>query len=57
MAVPQTTNTNDITSVIATLASRQSNRPVGPPMSTSVSYQAQRTPSPNEHIPATHTAV
>src|SRR5437764_4272011 len=33
MAVPQTTNANDITSVIANLASRQSNRPTGPPMS------------------------
>src|SRR3979490_1278764 len=33
MSVPQTTNANDITSVIATLASRQSNRPKGPPMS------------------------
>src|SRR3979409_1756042 len=29
MAVPQTANTNDIASVIATLASRQSNRPKG----------------------------
>src|SRR4030088_2760563 len=33
MSVPQTTNANDITSVIDTLASRQSNRPKGPPMS------------------------
>src|SRR6202046_3786117 len=33
MAVPQTTNSGDITSVIATLASRQSNRPKGPPLS------------------------
>src|SRR5437773_3932384 len=33
MAVPQTTNANDITSVIANLASRQSNRPKGPPLS------------------------
>src|SRR5712671_3262973 len=33
MAVPQTTNTNDIASVIATLATRQSNRPKGPTMS------------------------
>src|ERR1700742_1936740 len=33
MAVPQTTNANDISSVIATLASRQSNRPKGPPLS------------------------
>ena len=33
MAVPQTTNANDITSVIATLASRQGNRPKGPPLS------------------------
>src|SRR3984885_3184708 len=33
MAVPQTTNVEDITSVIATLASRQSNRPKGPPLS------------------------
>src|ERR1700693_6537482 len=33
MAVPQTTNANDITSVIATLAGRQGNRPKGPPVS------------------------
>src|SRR6201992_3507340 len=33
MAVPQTTNVDDITSVIATLASRQSNRPKGPTLS------------------------
>src|ERR1700687_1480005 len=33
MAVPQTTNANDITSVIANLASRQGNRPKGPAMS------------------------
>src|SRR6195952_1683457 len=33
MAVPQTTNTNDITSVIASLASRQSARPKGEPIS------------------------
>src|SRR3979411_2135740 len=33
MSVPQTTNANDITSVIATLASRQSNRPKSKPMS------------------------
>src|SRR5258708_14593572 len=33
MAVPQTTNTNDIASVIATLASRQSNRPKGAQLS------------------------
>src|SRR5437762_5076039 len=32
MAVPQTTNANDITSVIANLASRQSDRPKGPPL-------------------------
>src|SRR5476651_315603 len=32
MAVPQTSNPNDLASVIATLASRQSNRPKGPPM-------------------------
>src|SRR5471032_1571677 len=32
MAVPQTTNSGDLNSVIATLASRQSNRPKGPPM-------------------------
>jgi len=31
MAVPQTTNPNDIGSVIATLAGRQGNRPKGPP--------------------------
>ena len=33
MAVPQTTNANDITTVIATLASRQGNRPKGAAMS------------------------
>ncbi|HEX9589731.1 MAG TPA: flagellar motor switch protein FliG, partial [Bradyrhizobium sp.] len=33
MSVPQTTNANDITSVIANLASRQGNRPKGPQMS------------------------
>src|SRR4030081_2315786 len=33
MAVPQTTNAHDITSVIATLASRQKDRPKGPPLS------------------------
>src|SRR3979411_289540 len=33
MSVPQTTNANDITSVIATLASRQSSRPKGKPLS------------------------
>src|SRR6202048_2454333 len=33
MSVPQTTNSNDIASVIANLASRQGNRPKGPPMS------------------------
>src|SRR6266581_9782114 len=33
MSVPQTTNASDITSVIANLASRQGNRPKGPPMS------------------------
>src|SRR5713101_4210733 len=33
MSVPQTTNANDITSVIANLASRQGNRPKGPAMS------------------------
>src|SRR5260221_9457605 len=33
MSVPQTTNANDITSVIATLAGRQGNRPKGPPLS------------------------
>src|SRR6478672_1345095 len=33
MSVPQTTNAHDITSVIANLASRQGNRPKGPPMS------------------------
>src|SRR6478736_8173752 len=33
MSVPQTTNANDITSVIANLASRQGNRPKAPPMS------------------------
>src|SRR5260370_10777843 len=32
MAVPQTTNAHDITSVIATLASRQKDRPKGPPL-------------------------
>jgi flagellar motor switch protein FliG len=32
-AVPQTTNTNDITTVIASLASRQSNRPKSQPLS------------------------
>src|SRR4249920_1478922 len=32
MSVPQTTNAHDITSVIATLASRQGNRPKGPPL-------------------------
>jgi flagellar motor switch protein FliG len=32
-AVPQTTNANDITSVIASLASRQSNRPKSEPLS------------------------
>src|SRR6266478_2002790 len=32
MSVPQTTNAHDITSVIANLASRQGNRPKGPPM-------------------------
>ncbi len=29
MALPQTSNANDISSVIATLASRQANRPKG----------------------------
>src|SRR6478752_6685572 len=33
MAVPQTTNANDITNVIASLAGRQSNRPKSKPMS------------------------
>src|ERR1700726_2807603 len=33
MAVPQTNNVNDITSVIATLAGRQSDRPKGPTLS------------------------
>src|SRR6202049_4582837 len=33
MAVPQTINANDITSVISSLATRQSNRPKGPAMS------------------------
>ena len=33
MAVPQTTNTNDITSVISSLAARQSARPKGPALS------------------------
>src|SRR3984893_5926754 len=33
MAVPQTTTTNEIANVIATLASRQSTRPKGKPMS------------------------
>src|SRR5438270_11813978 len=33
MSVPQTTNANDITTIIANLASRQGNRPKGPPMS------------------------
>src|SRR5258705_8530803 len=33
MSVPQTTNATDIASVIANLASRQSNRPKGPTMS------------------------
>src|SRR3982074_2773956 len=33
MAVPQTTNTNDITTVISALASRQSNRPKAKPIS------------------------
>ena len=33
MAVPQTTNATDIASVIATLASRQGDRPKGPPLS------------------------
>src|ERR1700720_1455362 len=33
MAVPQTTNANDISTVIANLASRQSNRPKAPPVS------------------------
>src|SRR5260370_4275769 len=33
MAVPQTTNAHDITSVIATVASREKDRPKGPPLS------------------------
>src|SRR5438270_5837574 len=33
MAVPQTTNVNDITSVISSLAARQSSRPKGPALS------------------------
>src|SRR6188768_1753416 len=33
MAVPQTTNANDISTVIANLASRQANRPQGPKLS------------------------
>ena len=33
MAVPQTTNTNDITTVISALASRQASRPKGKPLS------------------------
>src|SRR6202158_6267613 len=33
MAVPQTTNANDISTVIATLASRQANRAPGPKLS------------------------
>ncbi len=33
MSVPQTTNANDITSVIANLANRQGNRTKGPPIS------------------------
>src|SRR6202047_3869887 len=33
MAVPQTTNANDITSVIASLAARQGSRPKGPKLS------------------------
>src|ERR1700675_1568958 len=33
MAVPQTTNANDISTVIANLASRQANRPKGPKLS------------------------
>src|SRR6201996_5219661 len=33
MALPQTSNTNDINSVIATLASRQGGRPKGPALS------------------------
>src|ERR1700726_818293 len=33
MAVPQTPNASDITSVISSLASRQANRPKGPPLS------------------------
>src|ERR1700739_4245381 len=32
MAVPQTTNANDITSVISSLASRQGNRPKAQPL-------------------------
>ena len=33
MAVPQTTNANDITTVISALASRQATRPKGKPLS------------------------
>src|SRR6476660_23197 len=33
MSVPQTTNANDITSVISSLAARQANRPKGQPLS------------------------
>ena len=33
MAVPQTTNATDISSVIANLASRQASRPKGPKLS------------------------
>src|SRR6202165_3957043 len=33
MAVPQTTNSNDITTVISALASRQASRPKGKPLS------------------------
>ncbi|MGZ3297020.1 MAG: flagellar motor switch protein FliG, partial [Xanthobacteraceae bacterium] len=33
MAVPQTTNANDISTVIASLAARQANRPPGPKLS------------------------
>src|SRR5713226_9100171 len=33
MSVPQTTNSNDITTVISNLASRQGNRPKSPPLS------------------------
>src|ERR1700748_1710537 len=32
MALPQTSNANDISTVIATLASRQGSRPKGPPL-------------------------